>query len=110
MPLASEKLNQQRSDFLTLSSQESSSPNNLEHQQQKDTGGITARALNCPNVEKAVKRLEFGRINNRSNLYLRDAIGSPTKRETLEMQRQDTLSKMSLLRRNDSDFSQAAMQ
>lgn len=37
--------------------------------------------MKYPNVEKAVKRLEYGRVNARSNLYLRDAINSPTRRE-----------------------------
>ena len=55
---------------------------------------------------KAVKKLEFGRVNPRTNLYIQQELDSPSKREDSALHRIDALSKMSL-RRNVSDFSQA---
>lgn len=87
------------SDF---SPQKSQSPN------RQANGSATLRnQYTRISVEKAVKKLEFGRINTRTNEYMKDQYAlSPNKREESIMNRMNALSKMSL-RRNDSDFSQA---
>ena len=87
------------SDF---SPQKSQSPN-------RQANGSATLRNQCTriSVEKAVKKLEFGRINTRTNEYMKEQYAlSPSKREESIMNRMNTLSKMSL-RRNDSDFSQA---
>ena len=66
---------------------------------------VRAKRLTRDCIERAVKKLEFGRINSRTDLYLREEIASPCRRDGSVMNRQDALSKMSLRHQNSSDFS-----
>ena len=70
----------QRSDIhLTLSSQDSSQ--NISPDMDAQGSHMQVRQITRAGIEKAVKRLEFGRVSNRSNLYLRDALMSPTRKD-----------------------------
>lgn len=42
---------------------------------------VRTKRLTRDSIERAVKKLEFGRINSRTDLYLREEIASPCRRD-----------------------------
>ena len=75
------------------------------HQRRSSNDQAIVQRLAKDSIEKAVHKIEFGRFMQRTKQYLNDAMQTDSRRESA-MNRQETLSKMSL-RRNDSGFSQA---
>ena len=61
-------------------------------------------ALNC--IEKAVKKLDFGRVSDRTSHYIMHELTSKSRREESAVSRKETLNKMSL-KLLDHDFSKA---
>ena len=58
-------------------------------------------------IEKAVKKIEFGKVNSRTNIYMREEItGSKTQINSALNKKEKTLSKMKLAK-NESDVSLA---